>query len=118
MSRWASDTKEKAERAPRYAISMALSYRRPGETVWHKGKVENISRTGVLFRVEELMDPGALIEMTFQLPVEIGGESGARVLCVGNVVRTVMPPSSDQPPAMAALIHSYKFVHKMREPEA
>jgi hypothetical protein len=118
MSRWSSDAKEGTERATRFAIPMALSYREPGETAWHKGKVENISRTGVLFTGEGLVDAGTLIEMTFQLPVEVGGRGGAQVLCVGNVVRTVLPPSSDQPPAMAAHIRSYKFVQKMREPEA
>ncbi len=116
MSRWVSDTKEKTERATRFVISMPLRYRMPGETAWHRGKVENISRTGVLFSAEELMDVASPVEMTFQLPVEIGGPGAAQVLCVGNVVRTVLPPTSDQPPAMAASIRSYKFNPKIEEP--
>jgi PilZ domain len=118
MSNWANGTARGPERARRFAIPMPLRYRRRGEETWHAGKVENISRSGVLFKVETLMDECVPIEMTFQLPVEMGGENAARVFCVGKVIRTVLPFSSDQQPSLAADIQSYQFVPKGRAPEA
>ncbi len=115
MSRWASDATRKPERAPRFAIPMSLRYRRRGEAAWHEGTIENISRTGVLFSAEKLMDLRDTVEMTFQLPVEVGGENAAQVICVGKVVRTVLPPASDQPSALAASIRSYKFIPKVED---
>jgi hypothetical protein len=112
MRHWISNTSTEPERAQRFVIAMPLRYRLPGEDVWHQGNVQNISRSGVLFRAEGLMDEGAPIELTFQLPVEIGGESAAQVYCLGKVVRAVLPPTSDQPPALVVLIHSYQFVQK------
>lgn len=72
--------------------------------------MQNISRTGVLFTVETVMDVSTHVEITFQLPVEISGGSAGQVLCVGQVVRTVLPPTTDQPPALAATIRSYQFI--------
>jgi hypothetical protein len=96
-------------RATRFTISMPLRYREPGEAAWHGGRVENISRTGVLFTVEKVMDVSARVEMSFELPVELSGARPGQVFCVGKVVRTVMPASTDRPPAMAASIQSYEF---------
>jgi PilZ domain len=112
------DAPKEPTRAQRFAIAMPLSYRRPGEPDWHEGKVENISRTGVLFNAKELMDESAPVEMTFQLPVEIGGAGAAQVFCAGKIVRTVLPPSSDQQPALAAQFRSYQFVPKGKMPGA
>lgn len=118
MDGLASDFKAKTERATRFAIPMAVRFREPGEENWHDGKVENISRTGILFLAEQGMGLSAAVEMTFQLPAKIKGRSAAQVLCVGNVVRTVLPPSSDQPLAVAARFHSYKLIQPECPPAA
>ena len=116
MSRWEGQTDRESTRAQRFVIPMPLRYRRPGEREWHNGEVENISRTGVLFSAEELMDLSAPIEMRFQLPVEIGGATAAQVLCAGEIVRTVPPPSSGQLQFLAAQIRTYQFIPKGRTP--
>ncbi len=96
-------------RAPRYPIPMPLRYRRSDEPDWHGGKVENISRTGVLFTADGLFEKGAAVELAFKLPVRFAGRSAGQVMCQGKVVREVMPHASDRPPAMAAQIESYKL---------
>ena len=117
MSHQPEDSEKRPQRATRFAIPMPLRYREPGETAWHGGKVENISRTGVLFTVDKPMDVSAQVELTFQLPVELSGATPGQVFCVGQVVRTVMPASTDRPPAMAAQILNYKLMPKDRLPE-
>ena len=114
MSPGASDTREQQDRATRFPIPMALTYRRAGETAWHQGKVENMSRTGVLFTAEGLMQPASPVELAIQLPVDIAGPGAAQVRCVGNVVRTVLQPTSESLPAMAAAIRSYRRIPKVR----
>ncbi|HET7842103.1 MAG TPA: PilZ domain-containing protein [Terriglobia bacterium] len=105
-------------RAPRYPITMPLRYRKHGEAFWHDGKVENISRTGVLFAVQDLLDKDTEVEMTFQLPVQLNGRSAGQVVCVGKIVRVVMPPATDRPSALAAQIGSYKLFPREKPGEA
>ncbi len=117
MSPQAENSEKPPLRATRFTIPMPLRYREPGEAAWHGGRVENISRTGVLFTVEKVMDVSAQVEMTFELPVDLSGASPGQVFCVGQVVRTVMPASTDRPPAMAAQIQHYKLMQKDALPE-
>lgn len=105
-------------RAQRFVIPMPLRYRRSGEEGWQEGRVENISRSGVLFEPAQLMQVKEPVEMSFQLPVEVGGASGAEVFCVGEIVRTVLPAASDARPGLAAKIVDYRFTRQGREPDA
>ena len=97
-------------RARRFAIEMPLRYRRSGETGWFEGQMENISRSGVLFRARELMAVSALVEMCFALPVEMRGEGCGQVFCQGWIVRSVAPPARSEHPAMAAMILDCRVV--------
>lgn len=107
-SRWANNVNG-SSRARRFAIQMPIHYRRSGEIGWHEGQVENISRSGVLFQARQLMDLQALLDLSFELPVEIGGEAGAAVVCRGEVVRRVPPATTDAPAALATRILEYHF---------
>src|SRR5512142_2688181 len=104
------------DRARRYDMPMPLRYRTPGANGWQEGEVENISRTGVLFRAPELRDVDTPIELNFQLPVEPRSGQAAYVLCSGSVVRTVPLPSRNLQPALAVTIRSYRFVPKDKNP--
>lgn len=105
-------------RAQRFVIPMPLRYRRSGEEGWQEGRVENISRSGVLFQAGRLIDVKEPVEMSFQLPVEIGGSTRAEVFCVGEIVRTLLPATSDVQPAMAARTLHYRFVRRQTTSEA
>jgi len=82
-----------------------------GESVWRNGTTENISRSGMLFRVEETIQPNAQLEINLVLPAEIAGLSTAEVICHGEVVRTVQLEQPTVGPALAARILRYEFPH-------
>jgi CheY-like chemotaxis protein len=98
-------------RAQRFQLHLPLRYRRLGEKQWHEGKTENISRSGMLFQADELLQPNAQLEINLVLPVEIAGLSSTEVVCRGEVVRTVEPQGETLTPALAARILQYHFQH-------
>ncbi len=101
---------KEAYRAPRFSIPMSIQYRRPGEVAWLEGRVVNISRSGVLFGARRVLEVNSAVEMNFELPVEIGGEAGAVVVCRGEIVRIVPPATPDAATALAARILDYHFL--------
>ena len=107
--RWVEMTMDGSRRAQRFAIAMPAQYRALDDLVWLYGKVENISRTGVLLRGPQPTRADSPIEMRFALPAEVGGEDGAVVICHGEVVRVLQPPASDAPKTLAVKIFDYCF---------
>jgi hypothetical protein len=105
-------------RAKRFALQLPLKYRPLGEQDWHSGTTENISRSGMLFRAEELISPNVQLEINLVLPREIAGLSAAEVVCRGEIVRAVESPESSMSPAIAAKILQYHFQHGARMPSA
>jgi len=98
-------------RAQRFYIQLPLRYRRLGEKEWHVGTTENISRSGLLFEADELLQPAAQLEINLVLPAEIAGLSSTEVVCRGEVVRTVQSRGEMVSPALAARILQYHFQH-------
>lgn len=49
------------------------------------------------------------VELSFVLPGEVAGAGGAIVFCHAEIVRTILPPTSDVAPALAARILDYQF---------
>ena len=74
--------------------------------------IDNISRSGVLFRTREELEGSEPIEMHFALPVQFAGQQGAVVACRGLVVRAVPSDSPDALPGFAATIARYRFVRR------
>ena len=98
-------------RAQRFQLHLPLRYRRLGEKQWHDGTTENISRSGMLFQTEELLQPNSQLEINLVLPAEIAGLSATEVVCRGEVVRTVEAHDTTLSPALAARILQYHFQH-------
>jgi hypothetical protein len=105
-------------RAKRFKLQLPLKYRPLGEENWRAGTTENISRSGLLFRAEEMMPENIQIEINLVLPPEIAGLSAAEVVCRGEIVRTMDPESASMSPALAAKILQYRFQHGSHMPEA
>ncbi len=105
-------------RAQRFKLQLPLKYRQLGENDWRTGTTENISRSGMLFRAEEAIQPNVQLEINLVLPAEIAGLSAAEVVCRGEVVRTEGPDSSTMQTALAAKILQYHFQHGAQIPEA
>jgi CheY-like chemotaxis protein len=94
-------------RAPRFTLQLPVQYRLSGETSWRHGTTENISRSGVLFRADQPLEPNASLEFSVELPTSIFGMAATAILCRGEVVRTV--ESEDVSPTLAARILDYHF---------
>ncbi|MBZ5707102.1 MAG: response regulator [Acidobacteriia bacterium] len=105
-------------RAQRFDLHLPLKYRLLGENDWRRGTTENISRSGMLFRAEELIPPNAQLEINLVLPAEIAGLSAAEVVCRGEIVRAMAPETPTMHPAVAAKILQYHFQHGAQIPEA
>ena len=98
-------------RAQRFQLHLPLRYRRLGEQGWHEGTTENISRSGMLFKADEALQPSAQLEINLVLPAEIAGLSATEVVCRGEVVRTVDRNGGTVSPALGARILQYHFQH-------
>jgi PAS domain S-box-containing protein len=98
-------------RAQRFQLHLPLRYRRLGEDIWHEGTTENISRSGMLFQADEVLQPSSQLEINLVLPAEIAGLSATEVVCRGEVVRTVESQGTTLSPALAARILQYHFQH-------
>jgi PAS domain S-box-containing protein len=105
-------------RAQRFNLSLPLRYRLLGEHDWRLGTTENISRSGLLFRADEMLQPSVQLEINLVLPAEIAGLSAAEVICRGEIVRSVKPESAGIQPALAAKILQYHFQHGSQIPSA
>jgi PAS domain S-box-containing protein len=105
-------------RAPRFYLQLPLKYRRVDEPDWHDGETQNISRSGLLFRAEDLLQPSVQLEINLVLPAEIAGLSPTEVICRGEIVRNVKPDQEKMPPALAAKILQYHFQHGSQIPRA
>jgi two-component system, cell cycle sensor histidine kinase and response regulator CckA len=98
-------------RAKRFNLQVPLKYRPFGEVAWSRGTTENISRSGMLFRAETVIQPQVQLEISLVLPSEITGLSTAEVVCRSEVVRAVHSPLATMGPAIAAKILRYEFPH-------
>ena len=105
-------------RAQRFQLHLPLKYRRLDEENWHEGETRNISRSGLLFQAEDLLQPNVILEINLVLPSEIAGLSPTEVVCRGEVVRTVQTAGEEMPPALAAKILQYRFQHGKELPRA
>ena len=105
-------------RAQRFNLHLPLRYRKVGEEAWRQGTTANISRSGLLFKAEEVLQPNVQLEINLVLPAEIAGLSPTEVVCRGEVVRSVEGQGSSTSPELAAKILQYHFQHGNRVSEA
>lgn len=100
-------SRKNGNRARRLPLDLPLRYRPLGHREWHEGRVENISRSGVLFSTPLLVDVDTELEMTFELPVP---QDPPAIFCRGRVVRAVAAGKGRWHPALAATIAAYRFL--------
>ena len=97
-------------RSARFPLHFPVRYRRVGESVWRRGTTENISSSGVLFRVDDLLPIEGDVELRLELPAVPAVFGRSEVACRGRVARTIAP-SEDQPwQATAIIIDDYDFL--------
>lgn len=105
-------------RARRFNLHLPLRYRLVGDQRWLQGTTENISRSGLLFQAEEILQPNAQLEINLVLPAEIAGLAATEVVCRGEVVRSIGSPGTGISPSLAAKILQYHFQHGSHTPQA
>jgi PAS domain S-box-containing protein len=105
-------------RAQRFNLHLPLRYRKLGDQGWLQGTTANISRSGLLFEAEDVLQPNVQLEINLVLPAEIAGLSPTEVVCRGEVVRAVDREGTSTSPALAAKILQYHFQHGPRVSEA
>jgi len=89
-----------------------LRYRVNKTSTWYEGIIENLSQTGVLFQGPQQLPLNALVEMVFEMPEEISGQTNSNVVCQGRVMRTKETKElTDGSMVLAASIVDYKFIH-------
>jgi len=91
--------------------NQAIRYREVGTEAWHPGTVDNVSQTGVLFHVRQLLEENAEVELMMEMPREITGVDHAKVVARGMVVRTAPPENGNGMPGIAAGIWDYRVLH-------
>src|SRR5712691_2298339 len=93
--------RDASARATRLPLDLQLRYRSVGAARWHEGRVENISRSGVLFRATDLVEVDAPVEITLLLPVR---PAASVIVCRARIVRTILPGGFEKRPGLAASI--------------
>ena len=107
MERW-EEFEGATPRAPRFPLQFPLRYRAGDDTAWRQGHGTNISRSGLLFRVEQPIRLRAPVELSFVMPVKIPGNTPATVVCQGHVVRQASGQARGEL-VVAATIETYRF---------
>lgn len=97
-------------RAQRFELQIPLRYRADGGGDWHTGTTRNISRSGALFQGEEWAEPLTPLEVTLQLPSEIGVGCAAEVVCRGTVTRSARGGIGGSASLIAIKISHYRLV--------
>jgi hypothetical protein len=100
------------QRAPRFAIRTPVQFRESGQGTWSEGTTVNISRSGVLFNADNLLERETMLEMRIIFPAEVTGAVPMSVVCWGPVVRKEFALAGQGSSAVAAAIFHYRFTHE------
>jgi len=73
--------------------------------------VRNISQSGLMFETDQLLPKSIDLEMIFEMPVEITGQSNSRVFCRGQVKRSKLSPHQPTVSQIGVAISGYSFFH-------
>ena len=103
---------ETPQRAKRFPVSMPLRYRDPQTRQWKEARTENVSRTGVLFWSDGEFEPTTKFDVRLSIPPAFRVGDYAEILCKCEVVRTEPASAASISPAVAAVIHRYRFRRK------
>jgi hypothetical protein len=107
-------------RERRLRHEVPLLFRVKGTEEWSEGKTENISRSGVLFRSPLSLEAHTKLELKFEMPKELTGESSAEVVCQASVRRVTANPGSKKQPAtfnVACAVAGYDFAGQKAQTE-
>ena len=102
-------------RERRLKHEVPVEFRVAGTDEWLSGVTENISRSGVLFRSSISLEEQAKLELKFEMPKELTGETPAVVICQATVRRVIANPVSKKQGStfnVACMVADYDFAEK------
>ena len=97
-------------RAQRFTLRIPLSYRPLAEAEWIEGTIQNISRTGMLFRGTRPLAVGTRLQLSLTLPLKASVPLSVTVLCRGTVAR-IHPNKGSLPQIGAKFLESRLIDH-------
>jgi hypothetical protein len=98
-------------RERRFKLEVPVLYRLEGSSNWLNGRTVNISRSGLLVRVGEPIEPRVKLEFIVDMPEEVVGYHERRVLCRGTAARTVSAAAPGEL-LVAFAIAEYELLHE------
>lgn len=106
-------------RARRLKSPIPVQLRAQGDLDLRPGTIENISQSGLFVTSEFYPANHTVLEMIFEMPIEISGQRNSKVLCVGKVVRVAtQSDSSSSTPGFAVSIIDYHFLHEQERKQS
>ena len=81
---------------------------------WLQGLVENISRSGLMFRSQVKFERGTSLSMVLEMPEQITGNEASRVFATGEVARCMSSPHGH---LVAVKIKDYRFLYSPPDQE-
>lgn len=96
------------ERRLHFETSVLYRQKEKEAVEWLHGHSENISRSGLLFQVAEELPKGTALELILEMPAEITGTAGAKVICQATVSRIAR--HGTERPRLAVKIDDYQFL--------
>lgn len=85
-------------------MQMPIRFRKKGDLEWQEGTTICVSKSGVVFRANRLLQPKTPVEMVLTLPALAGSNAAARIVCGGTVVRFKASANGNGAPIMVAAI--------------
>jgi len=98
-------------RERRLKFAIPVTFRSEGSREWLTGRTLNLSRSGLLLEAEQFLGVDSRVEFVLDMPVEIAGQNGGRVLCQGRVARAVKDKGSEAW-LLAFAIIEYEFLRE------
>ncbi len=108
-----------ADRSPRFITELPLAFRLDDGRGWHTGLIENISRSGILFRTGRTeMGPhwdtsaarGTPVEVLLEVPTDSQPPRRRHVKCEGKLVRMRGTDAARTPVSIAVAVRGYSVV--------
>jgi hypothetical protein len=103
---------QSVERAQRFGLHFAVSFRRLDSPTWSEGRTENISYTGMLLLCPQPLAPETELELRLQLAVGAKGRDPSEIRCKGAVVRMEQRAVPENPVALGVVIRDYRIVRQ------
>lgn len=95
--------------ARRMSVAMKARYREVGSETWHEATTENMSQTGVKLHGKPELKENTPVEVVLEMPEQITGAPNSKVVCNGQVVRTINSSKNEPGPGLAVRLRDFRY---------